>query len=542
MRSGSTSPRSRRRRRSGPSTCARSRTRSGTSCPGPRSSRRSCAPTRTTSGSTPRLLVEEYRQRYERPATKELTPFAPPPAAPRAPPPAPLLGARDRVVLGMLALLGALYLLGTLGRRRLRRRARRRHATADRDADAEDGARKRKRRSAGPDASCGSRSCRPGPSASAWWTPRAAADRQRDARGGQRHRDVPRQALPRVVRQRPGAHARRRQGLSTSPTTTPVGYEVRAGGKPRALPESSGRPAARMSVRAGIVVTGTEVLSGIIADRNGPWLSERLRERGVDSAAHRGRRRPPGRPARGAATSSPRGRGPDRHQRRARADRGRPHRRGGGGVRRARDGRSTRRSRSGSGRSSSGCGSALAQPRRGGDARGQPQAGAGARGRDGARAGRHRAGAGRAAGSPTTCRRAARAAARAAADVGGGARDRAAARACSLGGRDARAADHAPVRHPGVGDRALAARDRGRRGAARRGWRSRPACGAARSRSRRCSPRAAAAASTTRSRRACASATATRCSPTTARRSTSRWSRCCSPAARSRSPSRAPAG
>jgi nicotinamide-nucleotide amidase len=40
-----------------------------------------------------------------------------------------------------------------------------------------------------------------------------------------------------------------------------------------------------VSARAGIVVTGTEVLSGIIADRNGPWLAERLRERGV-SLAH----------------------------------------------------------------------------------------------------------------------------------------------------------------------------------------------------------------------------------------------------------------
>ena len=39
-----------------------------------------------------------------------------------------------------------------------------------------------------------------------------------------------------------------------------------------------------MSVRAGIVVTGTEVLSGIVADRNGPWLSERLREHGVELA------------------------------------------------------------------------------------------------------------------------------------------------------------------------------------------------------------------------------------------------------------------
>ncbi|MFL5860211.1 MAG: competence/damage-inducible protein A [Solirubrobacteraceae bacterium] len=36
--------------------------------------------------------------------------------------------------------------------------------------------------------------------------------------------------------------------------------------------------------RAGILITGTEVLTGIISDRNGPWLSERLREAGVDAA------------------------------------------------------------------------------------------------------------------------------------------------------------------------------------------------------------------------------------------------------------------
>src|SRR4051794_41814072 len=39
-----------------------------------------------------------------------------------------------------------------------------------------------------------------------------------------------------------------------------------------------------MSLRAGVLITGTEVLSGIISDRNGPWLSERLRERGVEVA------------------------------------------------------------------------------------------------------------------------------------------------------------------------------------------------------------------------------------------------------------------
>src|SRR5688500_5853106 len=37
-----------------------------------------------------------------------------------------------------------------------------------------------------------------------------------------------------------------------------------------------------MSARAGIVVTGTEVLTGRVADRNGPWLAEQLRELGVD--------------------------------------------------------------------------------------------------------------------------------------------------------------------------------------------------------------------------------------------------------------------
>ncbi|MGI9185495.1 MAG: competence/damage-inducible protein A [Solirubrobacteraceae bacterium] len=37
-------------------------------------------------------------------------------------------------------------------------------------------------------------------------------------------------------------------------------------------------------LRAGILITGTEVLTGIIADRNGPWLSERLAEVGVDAA------------------------------------------------------------------------------------------------------------------------------------------------------------------------------------------------------------------------------------------------------------------
>ncbi len=40
----------------------------------------------------------------------------------------------------------------------------------------------------------------------------------------------------------------------------------------------------RVSAHAGIVVTGTEVLTGRVTDRNGPWLSEQLRGLGVDHA------------------------------------------------------------------------------------------------------------------------------------------------------------------------------------------------------------------------------------------------------------------
>lgn len=37
-------------------------------------------------------------------------------------------------------------------------------------------------------------------------------------------------------------------------------------------------------IRAGILITGTEVLTGAVTDRNGPWLSQRLQERGIEVA------------------------------------------------------------------------------------------------------------------------------------------------------------------------------------------------------------------------------------------------------------------
>lgn len=58
------------------------------------------------------------------------------------------------------------------------------------------------------------------------------------------------------------------------------------GAAPAATGEPGDSPAAGAAsiVRAGIVVTGTEVLTGRIADRNGPWISERLAELGVEVA------------------------------------------------------------------------------------------------------------------------------------------------------------------------------------------------------------------------------------------------------------------
>jgi hypothetical protein len=66
-------------------------------------------------GLDSRMLVEEYRQRYERPAGQEAAPFGTNLAARRARPRRPLLAPWMLVLAGVVALVGALYLLGTWG-------------------------------------------------------------------------------------------------------------------------------------------------------------------------------------------------------------------------------------------------------------------------------------------------------------------------------------------------------------------------------------------------------------------------------------------
>src|SRR5215203_3337398 len=70
-------------------------------------------------GLDSRLLVEEYKQRFERPSTMELTPFAPRGAGGRGPRRErrrrALLGPGLAVVFALLVVLGALYALGKWG-------------------------------------------------------------------------------------------------------------------------------------------------------------------------------------------------------------------------------------------------------------------------------------------------------------------------------------------------------------------------------------------------------------------------------------------
>src|SRR5215210_691948 len=67
-------------------------------------------------GLDPRLLVEEFKQRYERPTGAELTPFSTGYGGQRRQRrPRASIGPGVVIVVGVLALLGALYLLGSWG-------------------------------------------------------------------------------------------------------------------------------------------------------------------------------------------------------------------------------------------------------------------------------------------------------------------------------------------------------------------------------------------------------------------------------------------
>jgi molybdenum cofactor synthesis domain-containing protein len=94
-----------------------------------------------------------------------------------------------------------------------------------------------------------------------------------------------------VSRARVRADTRERRGDARCRRSAAVAVAERGSGALRDQLEGAGAGGhseaarlQRMSARAAIVVTGTELLGGRVSDRNGPWLAERLSELGVDLA------------------------------------------------------------------------------------------------------------------------------------------------------------------------------------------------------------------------------------------------------------------
>ena len=269
-----------------------------------------------------KLLIEEYKLRHERLSDVEMQPIRPPGAArePRRRRRGPGAG-RGWAVLVVVVRDRRRALLP-----RQQRRATRRQRRGEHDAVRRRPRRRRPRRtSTTPDLDDLGPLARRAPAPAGRGPPRPPAHRpdraglrlpaprrRRDRRqrpdpaGRLAPADLPLQALPAPARQQRGAPADQRQDARRRPDGRDPRLRDHAAG-PRAAAVGREPPELRgMSARAGIVVTGTEVLTGRVADRNGPWLSDRLRELGVDHALHGRRRRPARGHGAGARRSWPR--------------------------------------------------------------------------------------------------------------------------------------------------------------------------------------------------------------------------------------------
>jgi cytoskeletal protein RodZ len=184
-------------------------------------------------GLDSRQLVEEYKQRYERPSPQELTPFKPPGRGRRR---RPIFGPGLALVLGFVGLLAALYVIGNLGDETPTDSPNRvqRDATPTPTPDS----------SRRPSSSTGSRRVTlqivPTGTVNVCLVDARgrALIRNRDLRAG----DSTRRYRGRRFRVSFGnGQARMRVGgrtIDVPDRSTPVGYDIRPGRRPRELPES----------------------------------------------------------------------------------------------------------------------------------------------------------------------------------------------------------------------------------------------------------------------------------------------------------------
>ena len=229
-------------------------------------------------GLDPQLLVEEFRPSYEpRSRLEQFQPLPPRRAGRDRRPAAPRFGGR----LARAADRG--------GHRRCCHRAcergwgRRGWRAGVRDRPDRDAAQQPSRAGAAAAAApawcCGShRSRRP----TCAWTEAPDAGRLRGH--DRRAADVPRKRLRINLGKRSAELRVNGEPVPFESGPEPIGFEFTPQREPEELPSVSGRATLRVSARAGIVVTGTEVLTGRVQDRNGPWLADRLLELGIELA------------------------------------------------------------------------------------------------------------------------------------------------------------------------------------------------------------------------------------------------------------------
>jgi cytoskeleton protein RodZ len=190
-------------------------------------------------GLDARNLVEEYRARYERPSAQDLTPFGSGIGARRSRPRRPILGPWMFVVAGILVLVVALYFLGQWGDDPEREAGAPTPTPTAAPAGEGDGEQKKKRREKPAKPTVARMQIQPTGPVSVCLE-NAAGEPLIENVTLQANQDTETFRSKRfLVSFGTGEAVMRVDGKPYEVSDdAPIGYEVRAGGKPKALPES----------------------------------------------------------------------------------------------------------------------------------------------------------------------------------------------------------------------------------------------------------------------------------------------------------------
>jgi cytoskeleton protein RodZ len=190
-------------------------------------------------GLDARNLVEDYRARFERPAAQELTPFGTSLGGRRQRPRRPVFAPWMAVIVGILALVGALYALGTWGDDPEQEARRPAASTPEPAAPAEEGKKERKRKRAPARPKQVRLQIQPtGPVSVCLEDAAGEALIQNVTLAADQDTETFRTSKRLRVSFGTGAAVMRVDGKAFDVSDdAPIGYEIRPGRKPRVLPE-----------------------------------------------------------------------------------------------------------------------------------------------------------------------------------------------------------------------------------------------------------------------------------------------------------------